>query len=131
MIRLFYSPLFKQVIVFGIIGVIATLVHYSVALSATELGNIVVYIANLMGYLCAVGVSYFGHGLITFRNRLTHSNFQKFAFVSVLAFLLSEVLLVILEESLQFSHRLSLGIIVVSIPILSFFANKFWVFTHK
>jgi putative flippase GtrA len=68
----------RQLMVFGFIGVLATVIHYLVALASHEHLQINMYIANLLGYACAVALSYIGHGKLTFRVALSRQVFQRF-----------------------------------------------------
>jgi putative flippase GtrA len=56
--------------------------------------------------------------------------FRRFMTVSIAAFLASEALLAGLEAGLQLPHRLSLAIVVLIIPAISFLLNKLWVYRH-
>lgn len=120
--------LLRQLFCFGVVGVAATLTHYLIALSAHELAGISVYVANLLGYITAMAVSYFGHGLLTFRVTLTRVTLQRFVVASVSTFLFSEALLWALESGTTLSSRVTLSIVVVSVPVVSFLLNKFWVY---
>lgn len=124
------KTLVRQLFFFGVVGVLATATHYVVALFAHEYLSISLYLANLAGYLCAVMVSYHGHGKITFQHTMGHRVFIRFAVMSVTTFVLSEVLLVVLEQYAGISHRFSLLAVVLSIPLLSFSLAKLWVFRH-
>lgn len=120
--------LLRQLFCFGVVGVAATLTHYLIALSAHEVADISVYISNLMGYVTAMAVSYFGHGLLTFRVTLTRATLRRFVVASVSTFLFSEALLWALESGTTLSSRVTLSIVVVSVPVFSFVLNKFWVY---
>lgn len=120
--------LLRQLFCFGVVGVAATLTHYLIALSAHEVAGISVYVANFMGYVTAMAVSYFGHGLFTFQVALTRATLQRFVVASVSTFLFSEALLWALESGTTLPSRVTLSIVVVSVPIVSFLLNKFWVY---
>jgi len=120
--------LIRQLAVFGVVGVTATLTHYFVALFSHEIGRVDLYIANLFGYVSAVMVSYFGHSLFTFRQSLKLNIFFRFAITSVTTFLVSELILLFLESGLKLPHRVSLGVVVCTIPVITFIISKFWVF---
>lgn len=117
---------------FGLVGVVATATHYLMALACHEILRINLYAANLAGYGTAVAVSYFGHGKLTFQAVLNQSVLQRFIVVSLAAFLASEGLLAALEAGFQLPHRLSLAVVVLIIPAISFVLNKLWVYreTH-
>ena len=120
----------RQLVVFGIVGVTATLTHYLVALFCHEVLGINLYLCNLLGYTSAVTVSYFGHGRFTFQVNLNRQIFRRFVLVSVTTFLASECILAALEQALRLPHRLSLAVVVLTIPLITFILSKMWVFTH-
>ncbi|MFT5082507.1 MAG: putative flippase GtrA [Lentisphaeria bacterium] len=122
--------LVKQLIIFGGIGVLATLTHYSIALACVELFAQPLLLANFIGYASAIMVSFFGHGFYTFQVKLNAIIFKKFLVVSIATFLLSEFLVFIFERFIPINHRLSLAMVVVTIPLISFSLNKLWVYKH-
>ena len=115
---------------FGLVGVTATLTHYLMALASHEFLGLSLYVCNLIGYACAVGLSYIGHSLLTFRVDLCPRIFRRFVIVSVATFASSEVLLAGLETAFDLPHRFSLGLVVLTIPVISFVLNKLWVYRH-
>jgi hypothetical protein len=50
--------------------------------------------------------------------------------VSISTFSASAGILAGLEEGLDIPHRVSLGVVVLTIPIISFLLNKLWVYRH-
>ncbi len=120
--------LLRQLVCFGIVGVAATLTHYLMALGSHEGLGLNLYAANLMGYVTAMTVSFYGHGWLTFRVELTRATLQRFVIASVSTFLSSELLLWALETGTDLSHRITLSIVVISVPLVSFVLNKFWVY---
>lgn len=120
----------RQLVVFGLVGIAATVTHYLIALGSHEGMGFSLYVANLAGYVCAVGVSYFGHGLLTFRVRLTPGVLGRFIVVSITTFLASEVILAGLQTGLKLPHRVSLAVVVLTIPLISFLLNKLWVYRN-
>lgn len=117
-----------QLAVFGVVGVSATLTHYFVALFSHEWAQVALYYANIMGYCAAVAISYFGHGKLTFRRELNWPVFLRFAIVSLTTLGLSELILLALETWLAVSHRISLAVVVCTIPVITFLLSKLWVF---
>ncbi|WP_236074859.1 GtrA family protein [Teredinibacter purpureus] len=126
--RTFSRELIVQLLVFGVVGVLATLTHYLVALFSYEGLNLSLYFANLLGYLSAVLVSYFGHGRFTFKQSFRWALFVRFSVMSVTTFLCSELMLVGLENYAQLPARFSLAVVVCTIPIVTFVLSKLWVF---
>ncbi|SMF03684.1 Putative flippase GtrA (transmembrane translocase of bactoprenol-linked glucose) [Alteromonadaceae bacterium Bs31] len=120
--------LIVQLMIFGVVGVTATLTHYFTALLSHELGGIDLYLANLFGYVAAVMVSFFGHGRFTFKQELNWGVFVRFSIVSVSTFFCSELILLGLEKGLDLPHRISLAVVVSTIPLITFVLSKLWVF---
>lgn len=118
----------RQLLFFGVVGITATITHYIVALLCHEWLGVTLYIANLVGYLSAVSVSYFGHGKLTFRVELNNAVLRRFVIVSITAFLVSEGLLYVMEDVLLWPHRISLAVVVAIIPVTTFILSKLWVY---
>lgn len=118
----------REVSTFGAIGVFATLTHYFLTLACYEILSVNIYAANLVGFLCALTASCIGHAKLTFRVNLNRAIIKRFTIATVFIFISSQLILALLEETTGTSHRISIGIIVVFIPITSYFLNKFWVY---
>ncbi|WP_018415424.1 GtrA family protein [Teredinibacter turnerae] len=117
-----------QLAIFGVVGVSATLTHYFVALLSHERALVPLYLANILGYCAAVAISFFGHGKLTFRRELDLGVFLRFVVVSITTLGVSELLLFIMETWLVLSHRISLAVVVCTIPVITFLLSKLWVF---
>lgn len=118
----------RELVVFGIVGVLATLVHYVSALLFVEGVGLAELTANFLAYCLAVGVSYFGHAIFTFRAPVSKKGFLKFIVVSLTALALSQALLYTLGRLGWFGFRINMLVVVCSIPVFSFVMNKFWVY---
>lgn len=114
---------------FGAVGVLATLVHFSVALGVGHLsGTSSVMLMNTCGFLAAVVVSFFGHYHITFLSSQGYAPaFAKFFHVSLAAYLASSFCIFLTGYGhMSDVWRLVFGVLVI--PIVSYFANKKLVF---
>lgn len=118
----------RQLIVFGCVGIAATLVHYCVALLLFSVLSLDILIANLLAYAAAVGVSFFGHAFLTFKVPASKGNLARFIIVSISAFLGSQGALALLEFWGATPPEVNLAIVVVIVPVISFFLNKAWVY---
>ncbi len=118
----------REVVVFGVVGVAATLVHYFSAILAIEVLGLNVLVANMVAYCVAVGVSFFGHSLLTFRATLTHERLVKFVAVSLSALAVSQALLWLLTKIDVFGHRVNMLAVVCVVPCYTYLLNKFWVY---
>lgn len=123
--------LLRQIITFGVVGVTATLVHYLVALFFTEFAALSVFLSNILGYGFAVSVSLFGHSVFSFRKKITQKVVQRFVIVSLSTLAASEGVLFVLHDVLSVHHRIALAVVVCTIPVITFFLNKFWVYASE
>lgn len=119
---------FKEIFFFGLVGLMATATHYIFALVSYEQLKFNIYLSNLLGYLCAVAISFLGHSLLTFNTGLKLKLLLPFLLVSASTFCLSEVALWVCEETFNLNHKISIGIVVISVPAVSYFMNKLWVY---
>lgn len=120
----------SQLVRFALIGGLATLVHYAVALLVVAVTG--VYGANLCGYLLAVTISYFGHQQVTFRvsrDDIDHARqLPRFAAGSLGGLAFSYIVLTLADLYGGAPSWLSLLVTVVLVPIYTFVINKLWVF---
>lgn len=125
------NDLKRQLFYFGVVGVSATVTNYVVAVGVHESLGINLYAAQLVGYGFAVMISFFGHGMLTFKAKISSIVFVKFIAVSLSTLWLSEIVLFLLESVLNLHHRISLLVVVFTIPVTTFFLSKLWVFRER
>lgn len=121
----------REVIVFGLVGIAATLTHYLSALLLIEWFLFGALQANLVAYLVAMLVSYVGHSQLTFRSAMTRGNLARFVAVSVMAMGLSQLILWGLTSLAWFGHRINMLVVVAFVPCFSFLMNKYWVYSSR
>ena len=130
MISLFQTLTQKfQLLRFGSVGVTAMCVHMLSVLVIVPFG-IAPLIANVIGFLIAFQVSYFGHARWTFDVQ-DPKNIQhklKFFGVALISFLINELAYSILLKVFEMDYRIALAIVLVSVAILTFFMSRFWAF---
>lgn len=117
-----------EIVVFGAVGIFATLTHYFFAVFIVESFGWDVMLANVFAYCMAVGVSFFGHSLLTFKAAMSRSRFFKFIIVSLSALAVSQSLLWVLTAAAVFGHRINMLAVVFIVPAYSYVFNKFWVY---
>jgi putative flippase GtrA len=119
-----------QVLRFALVGAAATCTHYLVALISAI--YIDLYGANLLGYLAAVAISYFGHQRYSFQiaaEDISHQRqLPRFVAGSLGGLALSYLLLVLMRGWLGAPNWLSLAVAVGLVPVYAFLLNKLWVF---
>lgn len=118
----------RELVVFGAVGIVATIVHYLCAILAIELLGLAVLHANVLAYGVAVGISFWGHSLLTFRSPMTRERLLKFVVVSLSALVLSQFLLWLLTTGSALGHRVNMIAVVCLVPFYTYVLNRFWVF---
>jgi len=122
-------PLVHQVPLFAVVGACATATHVAVALAARELAHLGPLHANFAGYFAAVGVSYLGNAVLTFRRRAWHGpQIARFAVVSLLGLGLTQGLTWLLVQRLGWPFWAGLGVVAVAVPAFSFALSRAWAF---
>ena len=122
--------LFFQFARFGAVGLLATLVHVAVGLGLAGAFGIAPLAANFAAFSVAVLVSYLGNRGWTFgldgSGRL--DQLPKFLVTAVLGLALNQALVFVLVERLGWSYGAALAVVVAVVPLVSFAANRWWVF---
>ncbi|MEH6476290.1 MAG: GtrA family protein [Sneathiella sp.] len=120
-----------ELITFFIVGAAATLTHIGVAIFIESLLGFQPQLANLGGYVSAVGLSYFGHVRLTFRAAENHAlHMPRFVVVSLAGLAIGSggVDILIVRNDVPFVYAMFfIGIAVAS---TTFLLSKFWVFTN-
>ncbi|MGE8599062.1 MAG: GtrA family protein [Acinetobacter calcoaceticus] len=112
-------------------GAAAALTHYSIVMLLFK-RNIALQYANLIAFLLAYWVSYFGHRIFTFKaQHIAHQQtLPKFTLVAGLGFLFNESFLLL--SNLYFSAPVStlVCVAIVLTSIVTFLLNRFFAFQH-
>ncbi|MGR2824011.1 GtrA family protein [Acinetobacter sp. 1124_18A] len=112
-------------------GAAAALTHYSIVMLLFK-RNIALHYANLVAFLLAYWVSYFGHRIFTFKaQHISHrQTLPKFTLVAGLGFLFNESFLLL--SNLYFSVPVStlVCVAIVLTSIVTFLLNRFFAFQH-
>ena len=114
---------------FGAVGLFATPVHFTVALSMKYItGTSSVLLMNTCGFLVALVVSFFGHYHFTFSSSQIYTRaFARFFVVALGAYAASSLCIILTSYAqLPDIGRLFFGALII--PIISYIANKKLVF---
>ncbi|OBU85123.1 GtrA family protein [Chromobacterium subtsugae] len=120
----------RQLFWFGVVGVSAMLLHFMlVALVMVPLG-LPPLAANVLAFLAAFQLSYWGHRHFTFEARhVPHRQaLPRFFGVSCLSFCVNEAMYFLLLRFTALDYRLSLCIVLFSVAVLTFVLGKLWAF---
>ena len=118
---------------FGIIGSLAALVHYCVAVSLEGFIHMSPAYANIAGFVLAFPVSYFGHSKLSFANHQSRHQeaLPKFFAVALAGFIANQILVLGLMHLFKLPFWLILGVVMVIVAITSYLMSRFWAFKAK
>ena len=123
------SSTLAQVVRFGLVGVVATIVHSAIFLGLATSCATNALIANLLAFSVAVCVSYFGHSCWTFRYvRESRSVFYRFAVTSLIGLALNSAVVLVVVEWCRQPEVYAVPFMVLLVPAVVFTISKKWVF---
>lgn len=121
-----------QLIRFGGVGGLVTLVHVLVALAAERTLPVSAQQANLMGYAVAFVLSYIGHARFTFRAPVrSMPQVLRFFFLSLVGLAASSLTVWVVTTVIGSSFTVAMAAVVVIVPLVSYLAMRFWVFAAQ
>ncbi|OAL82108.1 polysaccharide biosynthesis protein GtrA [Acinetobacter terrae] len=87
-------------------------------------------VANLLGFLSAFWVSYFGHRIFTFNVvHISHGQtLPKFIIVAVAGFVFNETMLIALHHFTAYPISILLMITIIVTALFTFFLNRIFAF---
>jgi len=119
----------REANVFAVVGVAATATQVGVSLAVHAWLRAPQLAATLVGYLCAVGISYLGNSVFTFRRRALHGpQFARFASISALGLLINLAIVYASTRLMGWSYALAQIPVVAIVPAATFLMSKFWAF---
>lgn len=124
-----YLPFFFQLCRFGIVGLSAAALHFTIVVMLVQFAGIPPLIANIAGFFSGFQVSYWGHKFWTFKaSDMLHSTaIPRLLLVQTFSFLANEFLFY-LFISLHLPYTIALLIVLMIVPIFTFVFSKWWVF---
>lgn len=121
----------REVFRFAIVGLSASAVHAAVGIAASALG-LVPLAANSAGFAAALGVSYFGNSVWTFRVDAARAGaFFRFCVLALTAFAANQAIVYVLTARLDWSYLPSLGVVLFIVPALTFLAARSWALIER
>jgi putative flippase GtrA len=114
---------------FGLVGGLATLVHISVGVTLIWM-SVPPLLANLLAFLTALGVSFWGHYSYSFEghSRTVIGAFQRFFLIAVSAFSINEALLAMFLAAKLAPPAASLFMSTATVALFTFVFSKHWAF---
>lgn len=130
-LQLLHNPLTTLLFRYGIVGVVASIVHFSLAFIAFEYLQINFFIAHFCGFIFGLFTAYFGHYFYSFKDDEQHNKrFPKFLVTALMALLLHQggVYILVKYAHLDYTSQV-LPLLIITVPLFTFLLNKFWVFS--
>lgn len=114
---------------FGVVGASAALVHYIAAVTLEHGALLTAGWANVVGFLCAFPVSYFGHLHLSFPSSGNHKRaLYRFFSVACLGFAANQALVLLGLHYLKLPFWLVLGIVMVIVAVSTYLLSYLWAF---
>lgn len=120
----------KEFIKYIIAGVINTITGYSIFIIFLHALKCSPEIANAVGYIAALSLSYIINRYFVFLNAVIDiKTFKKFVFSFIVAFLFNQLVLFILYRKLFITVELVQIISMITYTIVFFILNKYYVYS--
>jgi putative flippase GtrA len=115
----------KQLLRYGLIGLASTAIHLTVAFLLLGSFGAGLFLANMVGFLCAYVFSYLVQARFVFLAIISLKSAFRYFWVQFFALILSMQLSGWLESSGVYWQTL---LVVLVIPVVTFFIHKLWTF---
>lgn len=118
---------------FTVIGAVAAAVHYFVAVGVEFTQLTSPSKANVLGYLLAFPVSYWGHRKLSFAGHTaSHQQaFPKFFTVALTGFLINQFMVINALHFTAMPFWLILAVVMIVVAICTYLLSYYWAFKGK
>lgn len=117
---------------FGIVGVAATVTHVTTLTALVELLGVDPHVANFLGFVVAVPVSYLGHYYWSFASTHAHGEtLLRFVIVAVASLVTSQGLMILAVDGLGAGYGVGIVLMVVVMPLVNFVVQQVLVFRRR
>lgn len=124
--------LFRQIVAFFGVGIVAAITHYGTLIGLVETGAMAVIPATLVGYVLGGGVSYALNRLMTFEATRSHAEAGwRFAVVAGVGFGLTWLLMSLIHGRWGMPYLLAQIVTTGIVLVWSFLAHKYWSFGER
>lgn len=109
---------------YNLIGVINTLIHWTIYFFSVYQLNLISTISNVIGFLFAATCSYIFNSKFNYNQKINRTRYIKFLFImGILAYTIA-----LIYQSLELNHFIMLISYTMTSVVLGFFLTKYWVF---
>jgi putative flippase GtrA len=120
-----------RVLRFGVVGVVATLVHTAVFAAGIELARIEPVTANAIAFGVAVLLGYALNRSWTFAHHAEHGRLWRYFIGAVIGLACNSAIMYVAVHLAQWSPYVGLVVALLVVPPLSFALNQLWVFRPR
>lgn len=115
---------------FVLVGLSALAAHWVILVVVVSAAGLHPLVANVIGFMVAFNVSYFGHRELTFsaQDRPHRRTASRFAAVAVSMFLVNEVLYWAILSWTMLRYDIASLIVLAAVAALTFVLSKLWAF---
>jgi len=130
-LQLSTNPTISLLFRYGIVGVLAVVIHSGVSLLVLSYWHIDPFFSHLIGFCFGLITAYIGHYFYSFNDDEQHGKrFPKFVITSLIGLGLHQGGVYILVHFMHFDYKTqALPLLMLSVPIVTFLINRFWVFS--
>ncbi|MGZ8272004.1 MAG: GtrA family protein [Methylophilus sp.] len=123
----------KSVTWFTIVGALAALTHYVVAVGLERLLNMQPAWSNVLGFILAFPVSYVGHRKFSFAHQSSSNShaLPRFLFVALAGFVANQSLVILGLSYTPLPFWLLLGMVMVVVALSTYLLSHYWAFKSK
>ena len=121
---------------FGVVGVIATIVHLGGFSALVEFADVRPIWANVIGFAAAMVVGFCGHHWWTFRyqsqpRRGVAGAGTRYAIITLTGFGVSSAIVYLVTEVALARYEYAIALILLIVPGSQFLMSKFWAFRTR
>ncbi len=128
----YYQQIPKRIIYFIVVGSLSALTHCSLVFLLVSQGVFLPLRANVLAFMAAFCVSYWGHSRYTFDRAATDFNAMfKFFLVAAFSFMLNQSLYALLLEVFHLNYLIALMMVLFIVPGLTYLLSSRWAFRQK
>lgn len=129
-IALIQKSQFREIILYGFVGGLGTIVHYSVLTLAVELLAIAPFIATGIGCFAGALMNYVLNYRLTFASDACHRvALPKFMIVAAVGLAANVWLLYVILSAVEIHYLIAQCIVTALVMLITYTLNKFWTFS--
>lgn len=120
--------LFKQLVGFGLVGVMATAIDWSIYFTLVNMTRIHYLVANILGFVLSVMFNYWASMTFVFQSKYSkeqkHHEFVVFMILSILGLSLNSVLLYWSVDVASLSENRAKILVAIIVVVFNFITRK-------